>query len=190
MSARRAPGLSSALLCLALAALDGCAGAANTGGGQALHETTPTRSADEAFVCAADDSWGGEANGGRDPEREMQLESAPEAAPDAVSDAPAERPQRSAERPTARATVQPSSALVETTALSQDQRDGLGALACALDAADCVSASHPSERVCDLAERICTLDSTAPHCAEARFRCDRARARVRLACPAPDEPSH
>lgn len=164
---RCALGLAVALSCVA-----GCAGGST-------RSTTPTAEEggaapmDQVFECRLD---------------RVTLE---EEATDSSVDAPVE-----AELDTARAPATPSSTsggepspapearseMSDVGGLYATQQAGLGALGCALDASDCVSAAQLGDEICRLAERVCDVDDDDARCDEARSRCLRARTRIQASC--------
>lgn len=185
MTASPAPWRWSLWLGFSLCAAAGCAGPNQAGGVHTGTTAAEPTAGEEPFVCATD---GLDADG-------VHREYVPASVSEETSVARA--PVRAAAQPTPRGgesdALPPSTSRREgygatessdVPELFQSQSANLGALACALDAADCESAAHLGEQICRLAARICDLEDADPRCSEARSRCERANARIRLSCPA------
>ncbi|MCA9574038.1 MAG: hypothetical protein H6726_05410 [Sandaracinaceae bacterium] len=150
----------------------GCAGST-----QPAHSTPPARAplGEDRFACVPADAT----------EEPSAAESAPASAVSATDMATVADGAVAPEREAPSTAAESHAPASEHTSLDWFEAQGrdLGALACALDATDCATAAALGDRVCDLARRICALATPSPHCAEAAQRCERARARIRGACP-------
>ncbi|MCB9627622.1 MAG: hypothetical protein H6725_09650 [Sandaracinaceae bacterium] len=185
MTARPARRQWALWLGLSLCAAAGCASPNQAAGVHTGTTAAEPTAGEESFVCATD---------GLDAD-EVQSEYVPASVSEETSGAPA--PVRAGAPPAPRGggsdALPPSTSRREgygadessdVPELFQSQGANLGALACALDAADCESAAHLGEQICRLAARICDLEDADPRCPEARSRCERANARIRSSCPA------
>lgn len=174
LPSRPARGLRAIALAAsaALACITGCASSA----GQST--TTEPRGGeaapmDDVFECRMEDGMqeerAREDSGGSPLETELDSAAAP-AAPSVASDsAPSSQAEQRAEP-------------LDVAHWYSVQGAGLGALGCALDATDCVTAAQLGDEICRLAERVCDMDDDDPRCEEARNRCARARARIAQRC--------